>query len=313
MPMLDDKISPMLAYSADPFDSARHLYEIKWDGTRCLLFKKSGELRLQNRRLEIITARYPELQVLTQQIEAQNAILDGELVVLAGGVTDFPKLQQREHLVDPTKISLLSRKIPATFVAFDILYLNDGQVVGLPLIDRKEMLAGILRESQHLIESRFVRERGKAFFREVVSQGLEGVMAKTLSGPYLIGRRSRLWLKIKPRQEKVCTVVGYTEGSGVRRRTFGALLLATRDKGGWRYRGKVGSGFTQSDLKVLAARLRELETDSPPLRPVPSVKGVHWVRPELRVRVSFQEETDRGHFRAPVFLGWVGDDQGIPL
>ena len=137
-------------------------------------------------------------------------------------------------------------------------------------------------------------ERGKAFFREVVSQGLEGVMAKTLSGPYLIGRRSRLWLKIKPRQEKECTVVGYTEGSGARRRTFGALLLATRDDQGWRYRGKVGSGFTQSDLQELAVRLRELETDSPPLRPAPSVKGVQWVRPELRVRSTSRKKPTGG-------------------
>ena len=182
--MLDDKISPMLAYPADPFDSRRHLYEIKWDGTRCLLFKKGGEIRLQNRRLETITQRYPELQALTNQIAAQNAILDGELVVLTGGLTDFPRLQQREHIADPTKISLLSKKIPATYVAFDLLFLNDDKLVTRPLVDRKERLSKILRESPHLIESRFVREGGRVFFQEAVSQGLEGIMAKTLShGP----------------------------------------------------------------------------------------------------------------------------------
>jgi bifunctional non-homologous end joining protein LigD len=306
--MLDDKISPMLAYPADPFDSRRHLYEIKWDGTRCLLFKKDGKLRLQNRRLETITPRYPELRVLTKQIEAQNAILDGELVVLAGGLTDFPKLQQREHITDPTKILLLSQKIPATYVAFDILFLNGDKLVTWPLMDRKERLSGILRESPQLIESRFVREQGQVFFREAVSQGLEGIMAKTLDGPYLMGRRSRLWLKIKPRQEKECAVLGFTQGSGARQGTFGALLLATREKEGWRYRGKVGSGFSESDLKEMSTRLKDLQTDKPPLRQVPAVRGVQWVRPELRIRVSFQEETSRGHFRAPVFLGWDGDE-----
>lgn len=305
--MLDDKISPMLAYPADPFDSRRHLYEIKWDGTRCLLFKKGGKIRLQNRRLETITQRYPELQVLTEQIAAQNAILDGELVVLAGGLTDFPKLQQREHLADPTKISLLAKKIPATYVAFDLLFLNDVKLVTWPLVDRKDRLSKILRESPHLIESRFVREQGRVFFRETVSQGLEGVMAKTLDGPYLMGRRSRLWLKIKARLEKECTVLGYTQGEGSRQDTFGALLLATREQEGWRYRGKVGSGFSESDLKEMTARLKDLQTDRPPLQRAPAVRGVQWVRPELRVRVSFQEETTRGHFRAPVFLGWGGD------
>jgi bifunctional non-homologous end joining protein LigD len=305
--MLDDKIAPMLAYPADPFDSRRHLYEIKWDGTRCLLFKKGGEIRLQNRRLETITERYPELQVLTKQIAATNAILDGELVVLAGGLTDFPKLQQREHLADPTKISLLAQKIPATYVAFDLLFLNDDKLVTWPLVDRKDRLSNILRESPQLIESRFVREQGRVFFREAVSQGLEGIMAKTLDGPYLMGRRSRLWLKIKPRLEKECTVLGYTQGEGARQDTFGALLLATREQKGWRYRGKVGSGFSEADLREMTARLKELQTDGPPLQRVPAIRGVQWVRPELRVRVSFQEETTRGHFRAPVFLGWGGD------
>ena len=158
-----------------------------------------------------------------------------------------------------------------------------------------------------MIESRFIRERGRVFFREAVSQGLEGIMAKTLDGPYLMGRRSRLWLKIKPRLEKECRVLGYTQGTGAREDTFGALLLATREKEGWRYRGKVGSGFSESDLKELSARLKDLQTDGPPLRRVPAVRGVQWVRPELRIRVSFQEETARGHFRAPVFLGWGGD------
>lgn len=301
--MLNDKISPMLAYPSNPFNSARHLFEIKWDGTRCLLFKKGQEIRLQNRRLEIITQRYPELQVLAKQIEARNAILDGELVVLSEGLTDFRKLQQREHIADPTKILLLSQKIPVTYVAFDIIFLNDNQLMELPLTDRKERLSGILRESPHLIVSRFIQEQGQAYLQKVVSQGLEGIMAKTLTGPYLIGRRSRLWLKIKPRQEKECAVIGFSQGSGARRSTFGALLLATQEPQGWKYRGKVGSGFSGADLEGLTARLQGLRIATSPLLHPPQVRGAQWVRPELWVRVRFQEETSRGHFRAPVFVG----------
>jgi bifunctional non-homologous end joining protein LigD len=309
--MLNDKISPMLAYPSDPFNSARHLFEIKWDGTRCLLFKQGDDIRLQNRRLEIITHRYPELRVLAKQIEAQNAILDGELVVLAGGLTDFGKLQQREHLADPTKILLLSQKIPVTYVAFDIIFLNGDKLMALPLFDRKERLSGILRESPHLIASRYVQEHGQAYFQKAVSQGLEGIMAKTLTGPYLIGRRSRLWLKIKPRQVKECAVIGYTKGAGARRDTFGALLLATPEPPGWKYRGKVGSGFSEADLKELTARLQGLTTATSPLPHPPQIRGVKWFRPELWVRVSFQEETSRGHFRAPVFMGMGNHDQGV--
>jgi DNA ligase D-like protein (predicted ligase) len=307
--MYDNRIAPMLAYAAPgPFDSKRHLFEIKWDGTRCLLFLRGGEIRLQNRRLETITHRYPELKSLTRHLTAKNAILDGELVVLSEGRSNFSKLQQREQVAEPTKIGLLSRTMPATYVAFDILYLNDEPVITLPLLARKDMLSAILRETPHLLESRFIQGHGIVFFQEAVTRGMEGVMAKTLTGPYLIGRRSRSWLKIKPRQEKTCTVIGYTQGAGARKGTFGALLLATQEKEGWRYRGKVGSGFSESDLQKMAARLRGLKTERSPLRQLPAVRGVLWVRPELWVRVSYQEETNRGHFRAPVFSGWGGDD-----
>ncbi len=312
--MLDKKIPPMLAFAApEPFDSKRHLFEVKWDGTRCLLFLQRGEIRLQNRRLEAITHRYPELREIGRHLKARNAILDGELVVLEDGKPNFPKLQQREQAGEPARIKLLSRLLPAVYVAFDILYLNSQEVFHLPLLHRKEKLAAVLGETPYLLESGFIREHGVAYFREAVARGLEGIMAKTLTGPYLIGRRSRSWLKIKARREKTCAVVGYTPGSGEREATVGALLLATREGQTWRYRGRVGSGFSKPVLKELAARLRELRTDKSPLPQPPAVRGVQWVRPELFVRVSFQEETNRGHFRAPVFVGWGVDDQGLSL
>ena len=99
--MLDAKISPMLAYSSKPFDSPNHLFEIKWDGARCLLFIRDREIRLQSRRLLDITARYPDLAQIYRQFQARNAILDGELVALTQGRADFRKLQQRSSCPTP--------------------------------------------------------------------------------------------------------------------------------------------------------------------------------------------------------------------
>ncbi len=299
--MLDDKISPMLAYSADPFDSPRHLYEIKWDGTRCLLFMRGDTIRLQNRRLEDITFRYPELWNLYQSVKARNAILDGELVVLHEGLPDFHKLQQREQVANLTKIDLLAQKLPATYMVFDVLFLNDEKRLALPLIERKALLQEILIESSHMVESRYIRAQGVSFFHQAVNQGLEGVMAKTLTSPYLIGKRSRYWLKIKPRLREDCLIVGFTPGEGGRAPYFGALLVATQEDGGLVYRGKVGSGFTETDLQEIAARLRGLRTESSPLPRKIRIKGVHWVKPKLKAEIHFQEKTPRGHFRAPVF------------
>lgn len=299
--MLDARIAPMLAYASQPFDSVHHIFEIKWDGARCILFVRDGRLRLQNRRLDNITARYPDLAGLPQQIKAANAILDGELVALTQGRPDFRRLQQREQLADPLKIRLASRQVPVTYMVFDLLYLNGKECLGVPLMQRKELLQEILRESDQILESRYIREHGKAFFREAVAQGLEGIMAKSITSPYLMGQRSRHWLKIKPRGRATCIIVGYSPGRGARRPYFRSLALATREPEGWKFRGMVGSGFALADLEAITRRLKSLGVEGPPAAWPEPVPGLHWVRPELRCEVSFQEETPRGHFRAPAF------------
>ena len=303
--MLDAKIAPMLAYAARPFDSPNHLFEIKWDGARCLLFIRGKEIRLQNRRLQDITARYPDLRDLYRQFEVRNAVLDGELVALSQGRSDFRRLQQREQLVSHLKIELAARRLPATYIVFDVLYLNDREQVHLPLAERKGILRDILKESDQVLESKYILEKGKAFFQEAVAQGLEGIMGKALASPYLVGQRSRFWLKIKPRGRATCYIVGYSQGRGARKAYFGSLALATREPQGWLFRGMVGSGFTAEDLEDLRRRLQPLRVAQPPLPLEAPVRGVNWVRPELKCEVTFQEETPRRHFRAPAFTRLV--------
>jgi DNA ligase D-like protein (predicted ligase) len=300
--MLDAKIPPMLAYSSKPFDSPRHLFEIKWDGARCLLFIKDGKIRLQSRRLLDITARYPDLADIHRQFKAQNAILDGELVALREGRADFRKLQQREQLADAMKIELAARRIPVTYMVFDLLYLNGRKYINLPLMERKQALREILKESDRVLESRYILEKGKSFFNEAVAQGLEGVMGKAMGSPYLIGKRSRHWLKVKPRGLMTCHIVGYSPGRGSRLPSFGSLALATREPGGWVFRGMVGSGFSAAELEEITGRLKALRTEEPPVPGLPPLKGVTWVSPELKCIVTYQELTPRGHFRAPAFV-----------
>lgn len=301
--MFDRKIPPMLAYSAaEPFDSRDHIFEVKWDGTRCILFLRQGEVRLQNRRLLDITHRYPELvRQLPEVIRAEEAILDGELVVLRGGRPHFPSLQQREHVSDPFKAELLAKELPATYIVFDLLLLNGQDCTCWSLLERKEALQRIVTDSEVVLQSRFVEERGKAFYEGAIKEGFEGVMAKRKDSPYLIGKRSRFWLKVKPRGVAICHIVGYTEGEGQRRSSFGALVLATREGGRWTFRGKVGTGFKGEELKRLKALLSPLRIESPPFEEIPHVKGVHWVEPLYRCEVLYHEETQEGRFRAPVF------------
>jgi DNA ligase D-like protein (predicted ligase) len=291
----------MLATPSDPFDSGRHLFEIKWDGARCVLFLRGNEIRLQNRRLLDISARYPDLLDLHRAIRARTAVLDGELVVLSEGKSDFPKLQRREHVSDPFKIGLLTRELPATYVAFDILYRNGRSLLREPLSARKEILHRAIGEAPNLLESQGVVENGRAFFEKCVGHGLEGVVAKALSSPYLVGKRSRYWRKIKPRHTAVCFIVGYTPGRGERQESFGALLLATPEGEGWRYRGRVGTGLKAAEREEIRSRLGALQTAEPPVCDPPDRKGMRWLEPRLRCEVSYHEITQRGSFRAPVF------------
>ena len=298
--MFEQKIRPMLAYSSPPFDSPEHIFEVKWDGTRCILFSKRGEVRLQNRRLLDITYRYPDLQGLWRRIRAKEAILDGELVVLEEGRPSFEKLQQREHISDPLKIELLSERLPATYIAFDLLFLEGEDFTSRPLTERRRHLDGIIEEGEGLILSRFVEERGTVFLKEVVSRGLEGVMAKEKGSPYLVGKRSRHWLKIKPRRRAICHIMGYSRGKGEREGIFGSLLLATREEGRWVYRGRVGSGFSAEEMQRIHALMKGLEVSEGVLKV--DLKGARWVKPHLRCEVLYQELTPEGRFRAPVFL-----------
>jgi len=295
----------MLAYSSDPFESPEHLYEIKWDGTRCILFVKGNQVRLQNRRLIDITYRYPELSTIHQAIKAKEAILDGELIVLTEGKSDFSKLQQREHVSDSLKTELYAERMPVTYMAFDILYSNGNMHVHVPLTSRKELLQRLLNESPYLAESRYIQEKGKSFFEQAMEHGLEGVMAKRADSPYLIGKRSRYWLKIKPKHSAICHVVGYTYGKGSREQLFGALAVATREEEQLVYRGTVGSGFTEPDMKPILRRLKAREVSSPPLDMPHERTQIRWIQPDLKCKVVFREITSGGRFRAPVFRGMV--------
>jgi DNA ligase-1 len=228
-----------------------------------------------------------------------GTILDGEIVVLtAGGKPDFGKLQSREHVASSLKIQHLSRSSPATYVVFDQLYDWFEPLVKLPLRERRERLAQTLARCRdsHVVMSDGVECRGIDCFRLAVAQGLEGIVAKRLDSPYLPGKRSDCWIKIKRSELVQCAIVGFDpEG----KRDFAALLLAAEVNGELAYVGKVGTGFdTATRLKInelLWGRLRE--------QPVIACRAkARWVEAGLYCEVRCMERTASGGLRAPVFV-----------
>ena len=191
-------VAPMLAKPGKPFDSDDFLFEIKWDGTRMLAYSDRHGYRLVNRHGHERTGQYPELELLRKF--PPGTILDGEMVVLVNGKPDFGKLLSREQTCASLKIRMLARALPATYVAFDLLYARYEPLLDQPLEKRRARLRKLL-EGQALssvVLSEGVVGQGRAFFEQVCRYGLEGVVAKRLESRYLPGKRAGDWIKIKP-------------------------------------------------------------------------------------------------------------------
>lgn len=294
-------IKPMLARRAEePFDSKDFIYELKWDGTRCIAYIENGVIRLQNRRLIDITYRYPEFEGIPGSIRASNVILDGEIVVLQEGIPDFKRLQSREQTDDTHRIAILSRLSPALFVVFDLLFLEDGTYFDRPLEKRRKSLEGIIEKSDFIILSEGF-DQGTALFKEAVRRGFEGIMAKEIHSTYQPGIRSPSWLKIKKSLDLDAIVCGWLESE---KRGFSSLILGLYSGNRLIHIGQVGTGFTDEEMKVIKAQLKKLRTSTPPLDiDIPAKERIRWVRPQMVVRVSAMQWTSHGRLRAPVFIG----------
>jgi DNA ligase D-like protein (predicted ligase) len=303
--LLDDRgILPMLADTSDPFDSPEYYFEPKWDGMRCIAYVQNGKLELQNRNQVLVTKSYPELGRIQDNISAKAAILDGEIVVLENGLSSFEELQNRFGVNDPLQVRLLSKKIPTTFIAFDLLHLNGKDIVTRPLSYRREQLEELVEDAPHILLSQYVAEKGKPYFRKALQLGLEGVMAKRIDSLYQVGIRSHDWLKIKQVKTLDCVVAGYTRGTGGRLTTFGALVLAAYDTNRRLvHLGNVGTGFTDANLKRIMTILKPHQTKMRTISgEVKAPAPITWVKPRLVAEVGYLKMTKDHKLRFPRFI-----------
>lgn len=301
---LDRKISPMLASSARPFDSHEHLFEIKWDGIRTLAFFGRGRARLQGRKLTDSTRRYPEITESLKNLPGE-AVLDGEIVVLHEGKPNFEKVLERELVGSTDKVALRARQIPAIYMAFDMLYLNGVELLEEPLVTRRRHLSTLLdgRQTGSVLESTFVHEHGRAYYREAVDRGLEGIVAKVLESPYQPGKRTQHWVKIKAERFMDCVVLG-TVVERITGRVKSLVLGAYRNRE-LVWLGNAGSGLDSRTLDGLANELGPLAGDPPDGLDIAIQDEIRWLKPELVARIKYLELTREGRFRAPVVVGFV--------
>ena len=300
-----------VAVDSLPPDDPRWGYEVKWDGVRALAYVEGGRARLQSRTMKDITDRYPELAVLGRDLD--GVVLDGEVVALdESGRPRFERLQQRINVMPGPPVTRRAAAIPVSYVAFDVLHHGGRSLLDAPYSERREVLAGLALPEEVARAPRHHVGQGAALLAASRAQGLEGLVAKRLDGPYLPGRRSRLWLKVKNFRRQELVIGGWLPGSGGRADALGALLVGYYGEGGLRYAGRVGTGFTEAELARVRERLHTLARDASPFGPDPALppevrRAARFVEPLLVAEVAFSEWTSAGTLRAPSYKGLRDD------
>jgi bifunctional non-homologous end joining protein LigD len=212
------------------------------------------------------------------------------------------------HLGSEAAVRRKMAEAPVAYVLFDVLHLDGRSLMDRPWEERRAALDELGLEGSHWRTPRAHRGDGADFVAATKAQGLEGVVAKKVDCPYEPGRRTGAWVKVKHVAQQELVIGGWLPGEGRRRDTIGALLLGYHDPDGeLRYAGRVGSGFTETELRRLGRLLKPLEREATPFDGGRPPKGAVWVEPCLVAEVAYTEWTSAGMIRHPVYKG-VRDD-----
>jgi bifunctional non-homologous end joining protein LigD len=301
------RIKPMLARSgALPSEQREWAFEIKWDGVRAIAYSQPGELRLESRNLKEITDSYPELARLNRALSSHSAVLDGEIVAFdSDGRPSFGALQPRMHVGSRAQAKRLAADTPVTYVIFDLLWLDGHSLMALPYLERRDRLATLQLNGESWQTPEHLVGQGSELLEASRRQGLEGIVAKRLSSIYQPGVRTRDWIKVKSVGRQEFVIGGWMPGKGRRSDSIGALLLGVYDgEGQLHYAGRVGTGFSESELERLSRLLVALQRETSPFtageRPP---RGAVFAQPRLVAEVEFAEWTRTGSLRQPSYKG----------
>ncbi len=296
---LPDFIPPSLATLRETAPSGKDwLHEIKFDGYRIEARLDHGKVQLLTRKGLNWTHRFKPIAEAVARLNADTALIDGELVVEDGrGISSFSLLQ--------TDLKE-GRGDRLAYYAFDLLHLDGRDLTARPLIERKAALERLLKaagKNGRIHYAGHFDERGPVILKHACAMGLEGVVSKLRNAPYRSARSENL-IKTKCRDAPYFVVAGFTPASD-QPRAIGALTIAVHKDGALRYAGRVGTGYTHATARDLWKRLQKLKIDRPPLE-LPKEerrKDVVWVKPQLVVEVEFRGVTHGGVLRQASYKG----------
>ena len=247
----------MEAKTSERWPKGDFVYEPKWDGFRSVSWSEP-EIRLDSRNQRPLLRYFPELAPALKQLPA-DTVVDGEVVVVINGATDFDALQQRIHPAE-SRVNMLSEKTPAEMVAFDLLSDRGEDLREAPFSERRERLvvmAYMLELPWHLTPQTGSEDTAKEWFDEFESAGCDGIIAKNPELGYQHGKRAMI--KIKHRRTIDCVVGGYREHKDGGK--IGSLLLGLYNSAGdFHFIGHC-SGFPDVDRVEIFARFQELRAE----------------------------------------------------
>ncbi|WDZ86437.1 non-homologous end-joining DNA ligase [Micromonospora cathayae] len=295
-------LKPMLATTGPLPAGPDWTYEFKWDGVRALADISRGQQRLYARSGVEITAAYPELATLHDQV-GDDVLLDGEVVLYgASGQPSFTALAERMHVRDRNRAARLAAVAPVTYMIFDVLRLRGQDLTGRPYAQRRAALEALnLGAARWAVPPSF--PDGPATYEAAGEHGLEGVLAKRTGSPYRPGVRSPDWVKVKLEVTGDFLVGGWRPGV---RKLGGLLVGVPRPDGRLAFRGRVGGGIGAALERALLAELEPLRATGSPFAPgqVPrdDARGAVWVTPRVVVEVKYSQRTPDGRLRFPRVL-----------
>lgn len=293
-------LSPQLATLIDsPPAGDQWLHELKFDGYRIIAFKQGNKIRLMSRNNREWTAYFPNVIAALKKLAVKNIIVDGEIVLL--NKNQRPDFQLLQNAIGSNHTENF------LYYIFDLLYLEQYKLFGLPLLQRKEILQQVIPSNDPALQySNHIIGNGMAIFEKSCEMGFEGIIAKKIDSTYE-EKRSKTWLKVKCTQRQEFVIGGYSPPKRSRS-YFGSLYLGYYDHDTLKFCGNVGTGFNTSALKSIYDQLQQHRSEINPfhVRP-PGVTTAIWVKPVLVAEVEFSEWTSEGILRHPSFKGLRSD------
>ncbi|MBO2448486.1 ATP-dependent DNA ligase [Actinomadura barringtoniae] len=247
-------LPPMLAKAVKAMPKGDLLYEPKWDGFRCIVFRDGDEVELSSRGEKPLTRYFPELVEAAKRELPERCVVDGEIVLRKGAKLEFDLLQQRIHPA-ASRVKMLSEEMPASFVAFDLLALGDESLMEVPLGERRQRLVDTLSGVEapfHVTPASDSYELALQWFEEFEGAGLDGVIAKPRDIEYMPDKRALF--KVKHERTADCVVAGFRwHKSGP---IVGSLLLGIYNDQGQLQHVGVAASFTMKRREELVEELK---------------------------------------------------------